>query len=160
MTTHICSAPLAPLASDFVIVHLRGGDVGEARDAICVDCDLGARSDRAEWSALVARSLLDVFLYTIKADVRVEDDTGPAVWTPGGEQIGEPVPWDGAPFGDGNGGTVAIVDGEIEGTGLNADALPEPRLCGKPATTERSVGGVVAHLCAEHATQVDEEAVS
>jgi hypothetical protein len=76
-------------------------------------------------------------------------------------QIGEPEPWDGSRFGDGNGGTVEIVDGEIEGDGLNADALPEPRLCGDLAATTREVatddsgGRITVHLCARHAMELD-----
>lgn len=143
-TLYTCSAPLAPLASDFVIVHLRGGSAENADDAVCVDLDRGLTRGE-EWSALVAKERLDVFLHNS-----------------GAEQLGEPEPWDGSRFGDGN-GTVEIVDGEIEGTGLYDNALPEPRLCGEPATTTRELaadddgGRITAHLCAAHAARYDEE---
>lgn len=30
-------------------------------------------------------------------------------------------------------------------------------LCGKPATTERTIAGLVCHLCDEHAREVDSD---
>jgi hypothetical protein len=91
-----CTAPLAPLSSDFVVVHLRGGSVEDARDAVCVDLDRGLTTRGEEWSAVVAKERLEVFLHNS-----------------GASQLGEPDAWDGAPFGDGNSGTVALVDGKI-----------------------------------------------
>lgn len=146
VAAHTCAAPLAPLASDFVVVYLRGGSAEDANDAVCVDLDRGLTTRGEQWSALVARDRIDVFFHNS-----------------GAEQIGEPEPWDGSRFGDGNGGTVALVDGEIEGTGLYADALPEPRLCGEPATTTREVATddsgacVTVHLCAKHAAEIREQ---
>jgi hypothetical protein len=52
VAAQVCAAPLAPLASDFVVVHLRGGDAGNAKEAVCVDLDPGLTTRGEEWSAL------------------------------------------------------------------------------------------------------------
>lgn len=90
---------------ELVVVELRSGDAGNASDAVCVDCDPGSCT-RYEWRALVRPDRLEYLL----------DHTG-------AEQIGSPTPWDGRPFGDGNGGTVELVDGQIKGDGLFSPAL-------------------------------------
>jgi len=135
-----CVAPLAPLASDFAIVYLRGGRAEDARDALAIDCDRGLTTRGEEWSALVPLGAIDVFLHNTGAD-----------------QIGDPAPWDGSPFGDGAGGVVEIADGELQGRGLNARALPTPKLCGAESTTTRVVAGLTCALCADHAAQLDAE---
>jgi len=95
------------MKTDLVIVELRGGDVSESVDAVCVDCQAGGVSSRYDWAALVRRDRVAALLART-----------------GAEQVGSPELWDGGPFGDGNGGTVARGDdGVVRGGGLNEEAL-------------------------------------
>lgn len=118
-TTHAYSP------STILRVDLDGGDVGDSWDAICVDCDLGAVSTGAEWSALVRSDRLEALLHHARAQL-----------------VGSPRVWDGDCFGDGNGGTVERQsDGSIAGDGLNAPAL-------QPAPSEAAVSPVRRRLAA------------
>lgn len=60
----------------------------------------------AEWSALVRRDRVELLV----------EQTG-------AELVADPAPWNGAPFGDGGGGTVELLNGEVVGDGLNRSAL-------------------------------------
>jgi hypothetical protein len=89
-----------------VVVRLRGGDVSNSNAAVCVDLDLGTVTHGEEWAALVR-----------------EDRVAELLRECGAERVGEAEPWDGSPFGDGNGGTVALEDGDVDGDGQNPSAL-------------------------------------
>lgn len=97
-------------ASDFAAVYLTGGDAGQAKAALAVDLTgCGGFGDRPayEWAALVQPSRIDELLAQT-----------------GAEQVYGPVPWDGRPFGDGNGGTVGWPEGASapEGDGMYEQA--------------------------------------
>lgn len=104
----------SPVAlSELTIVGLRGGDAGDSDDAIAVDLDLGTVTNGSEWRALVRRDRVRHLLARTGATL-VED-----------EGI-----WDGSVFGDGNGGTVELINGNIVGDGLNRRGLAVPRADG------------------------------
>ncbi len=94
------------LLVELVVVGLAGGDSSDARAAVCVDLDRGNVTGGEEWAALVR-----------------PDRVAELVEQTCAKLVRGPVAWDGARFGDGNGGTVEIVDGQIQGAGLYAPAL-------------------------------------
>lgn len=96
----------AATVADLVVVGLRGGNAEDATAAVCVDLDRGLVTNGEEWAALVLPERVQ----------ELAEQTG-------AEIVRGPECWDGSRFGDGNGGTVEIVDGEIVGSGLYRPAL-------------------------------------
>jgi hypothetical protein len=87
------------------IVGLKGGDASEAKAAVCVDLDRGNVTNGEVWAALVRGDRINDLLEQTGATlIRVDA-------------------WDGSRFGDGNGGTVEMIDGEVKGSGLYRPAL-------------------------------------
>jgi len=73
---------------ELVIVGLVGGDAERADAAECIDLDRGNAPE--EWCALVAEDRIGALL---------ESSGATEIWR---------KPWDGAPFGDGNGGLYGL----------------------------------------------------
>ena len=88
-----------------VIVGLKGGDSNNAKAAVCLDLDRGNVTNGEEWAALVRGDRVDELVEQTGATL-IRVDT-----------------WDGSTFGDGTGGTVERIDGEVEGSGLYRPAL-------------------------------------